>query len=139
VPDLIQPLMDDLAEWRKASSKAAKALVFPDENGEAWSKNYYGQWRSRSFNPAAPTGARVYDLRHGYASLLIREGVDLTEVADRMGHSPTMTTTHYAHVFKQHRKAKRVSMETLVKRARANIGQTSAGKRPETASMPKAA
>jgi integrase len=120
VPDLIQPLMDDLAEWRKASkSTAAKALVFPDENGEPWSKNYYGQWRSRMFQPPAPDGARVYDLRHGYASLLIREGVDLTEVADRMGHSPTMTTTHYAHVFKQHRKAKRVPMEKLVLTARA--------------------
>jgi hypothetical protein len=98
VPALIKPLMADLAAWKKATtaSTAAKALVFPDKHGEPWSKTAQGNFRNREFKPRAPEGARIYDLRHGYASLLIREGVDPAEVAERMGHSLTMTTAHLA-------------------------------------------
>jgi integrase len=119
IPQLIKPLMADLEAWHEASeSTAAKALVFPDEHGQPWSKNALGNWRIRIFQPSAPEGARPYDLRHGYASLLIREGVELTEVAERMGHSLTMTSTHYGHVFKQHRNKPREPMEKLVRKAR---------------------
>jgi len=51
--------------------------------------------------------------------MLIREGLDLAEVARRMGHSPTMTTQHYAHVFEQYREHKREPMERIVLAARA--------------------
>jgi site-specific recombinase XerD len=57
-------------------------------------------------------------LRHGYASLLIREGIDPEEVAERMGHSLTMTTAHYGHVFQQHRNKPREPMEKVVLDAR---------------------
>lgn len=41
--------------------------------------------------------ARVYDLRHGCASLLLSIGVSPTEVARRLGHSVQMLFTVYAH------------------------------------------
>jgi integrase len=119
IPELIKPLLGDLAAWREASrSTAAKALVFPDDDGGAWGRTALGNWRNREFKPRAPEGARIYDLRHGYASLLIREGVDPAEVAARMGHSLTMTTAHYAHVFQQHRNKPREPMEKVVLDAR---------------------
>lgn len=40
---------------------------------------------------------RVYDLRHGCASLLLSIGVSPTEVARRLGHSVQMLFTVYAH------------------------------------------
>lgn len=40
---------------------------------------------------------RVYDLRHGCASLLLTLGVSPTEVARRLGHSVQMLFTVYAH------------------------------------------
>src|SRR5207249_12340047 len=119
VPELIKPLRDDLKAWKAAAKRtSANDLVFPSDDGKAFSKTAYGNWRNRVFLPAAPEGSRIYDLRHGYASLLIREGVDLTEVADRLGHSPTMTTAHYAHVFKEYRSRPNQRMETLVRKAR---------------------
>ena len=118
VPKLIKPLRDDLAKWRKASDPKAGALVFPDDEGDPWTRWGLANWRRRSFKPNAPAKARPYDLRHGYASLLGREGIDTAEIARRMGHSPTMTTQHYLHVFEGYRDRPNQPMETLVNAAR---------------------
>lgn len=115
---LIATLASDLDEWR---TSASGALVFPDDDGAPWDHWTYANWRRRSFKPHAPAGARPYDLRHGFASLLVREGVDLAEVARRMGHSPTMTTQHYLHVFDAYRDRPREPMADVVAAARAGV------------------
>jgi hypothetical protein len=53
-------------------------------------------------------GARPYNLRHSFVSLLIHEGRSVVEVAQQAGHSPTMTLDVYAHVFDEFDIAERV-------------------------------
>ncbi len=118
VPKLIKPLRDDLAKWRTASNPKASALVFPDDEDNPWTRWVYANWRARSFKPNAPDKARPYDLRHAYASLLGREGIDTAEIARRMGNSPTMTTQHYLHVFEGYRDKPNQPMEAVIKAAR---------------------
>lgn len=45
----------------------------------------------------------VHGLRHSHASLLIRMGVPLNVISERLGHAtPSITLNTYAHVYKQH-------------------------------------
>jgi site-specific recombinase XerD len=44
---------------------------------------------------------RVYDLRHAYASLMIKSGLNVVEVAARLGHSPSVCLGTYAHVLEE--------------------------------------
>jgi integrase len=44
-------------------------------------------------------GARPYDLRHAFASLLIHEGrLSVVDIAAQLGHNPTVCLDTYAHV-----------------------------------------
>lgn len=56
----------------------------------------------RAFKPAITAAgighARLYDLRHTYASWLLQKGVPLAEVGRLMGHVSTQTTAIYAHL-----------------------------------------
>lgn len=122
VKPIIPALRDDLKAWRAACpDSSAGALVFGDEDGEPWSKTHYGNWRSRAFRPYVAKGFTPYSLRHGFASLLIRQGEDVATVADLMGNSPTMTTQHYTHVFKEYKGRRRETMATVVRKARSKL------------------
>jgi integrase len=55
-----------------------------------WRKTGYRNWRRRVFRPPVQAAGleitRPYDLRHAFASLLIREGrLSLAEIAEQMG------------------------------------------------------
>lgn len=54
---------------------------------------------------------RLHDLRHGYASVAVRQGVELKTIAGLLGHSDFATTMGYAHLGQEHiaRAAERVS------------------------------
>ena len=119
VRPLISPLVDDLSLWRKASGSATRrALLFPDAHGNLWPEQTYANWRSRVFNRVAPDDASPYSCRHGFASLLIREGKPLAEVSRLMGNSPTMTAQHYTHVMERYENQPPQPIEALVSSAR---------------------
>jgi integrase len=64
----------------------------------------YRRWRRRVFKSAILEAGldpetRVYDLRHAYASLMIKSGLNVVEVAARLGHAPSVCLGTYAHVF----------------------------------------
>ena len=63
-----------------------------------------------------------YSLRHAFASLRIREGLSIPEVAEQMGHSPQMTLTTYSHVIRELRGSPRVEMEEEIRSARESRG-----------------
>ena len=65
------------------------------ERTASWRDHDYRNSRKRHFRPTAGlTQARPYDLRHSFASLMLREGrVGDVDLASRLGHSPTMTLT----------------------------------------------
>ena len=132
--DLLAPLRADLAEWRLACGRpAGRALVFP-YSGRAWVNHDVHNWRRRVWKPALKacelSPAMVpYDLRHSFASLLIHEKrLSIVEIADQMGHAPTMTSDTYGHVMRELRGAEPVSAEEQIRRARARVfGERKAG------------
>ena len=100
---LLAPLRHDLAAWRLASGRPERgALVFPSDDGGIWSKAAYQSWRRRAFARAVTAAgiesARVYDLRHSFASLLLHEGRSVIDVARQLGHDARLTLTRYGHV-----------------------------------------
>jgi hypothetical protein len=46
-------------------------------------------------------GIRPYDLRHSFASLLLAAGQSVIDVADQLGHAPTLTPDTYGHVMRE--------------------------------------
>jgi len=65
----------------------------------------YKNWTRRVWH-AAREAAGVdpmppYDLHHAYASLQIRAGLSIPELAERLGHSPQMTVSTYTHVIRE--------------------------------------
>jgi integrase len=96
----------DLLEWQLASGRPQRlTLVFPAGSGHVWSEHDYRNWRRRVFRPAAKAaglpGVRPYDLRHSFASLLLAAGRSVIDVADQLGHAPTLTLETYGHVMRE--------------------------------------
>jgi integrase len=116
VPKLIAPLMADLAEWR-ASPNGSK-LVFPGDDGRAWTDTAYGNWRNRAWKECAPAANVIYDLRHGYSLMLAREGVQVSDAAKRMGHKPATHLAHYEHFLDDLREQHAEPLEAVVKKCR---------------------
>jgi len=124
---LLAPLRQDLVEWQLASGRPDDdAFVFPAASGGVWQLHDWQNWRRRVFAPAAAAlgldGAVPYDLRHSFASLLIHEGrLSVVEIAQQLGHSPTMTLNTYGHVIAELAEAEKVSAEDLIREAREKI------------------
>ncbi len=143
VKALIPALVDDLAGWRRTSDRTKPSdLVIGQPDGSPWTKTDYGNFRARVFKKHLPAeahvGARVYDLRHGYGSLLIRQGIDVAQVAKQMGNSPRTMTEHYTHVFDDYH-GKPNAMADVVAAARGHFEDTSSTDIEGRAGMPKAA
>jgi len=125
--DLVSPLRDDLSYWRLASTPAdPDAFVFARADGALWREDDWRNWRKRIFAPAARAigiaSPRAYDLRHSFASLLIHEGrLSIVELAEQLGHNPTMCLSTYAHVMAELRGAPKVSAEEHIKAARNTV------------------
>ena len=122
--DLLGALRDDLDGWLRTEGFPIRGTpLFRSEDG-SWFKPYdWNNWRKRRFYPATEAVGlgrpRPYDLRHSFASLLIREGsTSIVELAEQLGHSPTETLKTYAHVFAEHRRKPRVPAEQLIAEAR---------------------
>ncbi len=97
--------------------------MFPRSDGAPWRRDDWNNGRSRYFTPATEHASldrpRPYDLRHSFASLLIREQrTSIVEFAQQLGHAPTMTLNTYAHVVAEHRRAEPVDVADWIRRAR---------------------
>jgi integrase len=123
---LLPPLADDLTAWRTAcSSPSDDALIFATAEGGPWTQHGWRNWARNHFRPAAAAagveGARAYDLRHSFCSLLLYEGRTIVEVARQAGHAPSMSLDTYQHVMDELDGAERVPAEEQIRRARANL------------------
>jgi len=129
--DLLAGLAEDLRDWAVRNSVADReALVFSRPDGRPWRTDDWNNWRNRHFFPAAKAAGlgrpRPYDLRHSFASLLIREQrTSIVELADQLGHAPTMTLNTYAHVFAEHRREEPVNVDEWIAHAREAARQPS--------------
>ncbi len=126
---ILGPLADDLDTYREATSAATSDIVFPTATGQLWSDHAWRNWRRRVFQPTARsvgvTGARPYDLRHSFVSLLIAEGRSIIDVARQAGHSASMTLDTYGHIFDEldHRD-RRTAEQRIIDARRASLRPT---------------
>jgi integrase len=124
---LLVPLRDDLATWRAACREPSLSTpVFPSAAGTFWRATDWRNWRKRVYKPVATEvgidGARPYDLRHAFASLLIHEGrLSVVEIAAQLGHNPTVCLDTYAHVMAEERDGEHISAEEQIVQARAAL------------------
>jgi integrase len=120
---LLRPLADDLGAYRQLAAASPLGLVFPSSARDHWQDHDWRNWRRRVFQPAAAAigliGARPYDLRHSFVSLLIHEGLSIVDVAAQAGHSPQTCLTRYAHVFAEFDATDRRPAEAVITEARA--------------------
>jgi integrase len=125
--DLLPAVRDDLASWLAASvGPRADDRRFPRGDGQWLRLDDWNNWRNRHFHPATRAVGlgtpRAYDLRHSFASLLIREGqTSIVEIAEQLGHSATETLKTYAHVFSEYRRQPRVPANELIAQAREQV------------------
>ncbi len=115
------PLKQDLAEHRLLMGRP-DGLIFPRRDGEPWRRTDVNNWRRRVWHGAREeAGVQLlppYDLRHAFASLQIRAGLSLPELAEQLGHAPQMTLATYAHVMRELKGLPRLSAEAQIQAAR---------------------
>jgi len=76
-------------------------LVFTTAAGKPIRRGSFGDiWRAAVKAAGAPTGTGMHQLRHYYASLLIRHGESVKTVQARLGHaSASQTLDTYSHLW----------------------------------------
>jgi integrase len=101
-------------------------LVFPGRDGRPCDDGRYRRWRSRKFDPACREagldGVTPYSLRHAFASLLVKSGHNVVEVAAQLGHGPGVTLSTYAHLLDSLGDG-RVDADAEIRRARERIAE----------------
>ena len=86
---------------RKGSPYLQSGLVFTNTFGGPIQQHPFATvWETARAGAELPTWATPHDLRHYYASLLIRSGASVKVVQSRLGHaSATTTLDTYGHLF----------------------------------------
>lgn len=97
------PLLDILAEHKERQRTASK--LFSEDfrvcGGERPLRDTSIDKHNRAFATAADLPhIRIHDFRHTHASLLVNEGINIQEIARRLGHSNVqMTWNTYSHLY----------------------------------------
>lgn len=92
---LNRTVLECLTQWR-AQSPHGGLLVFPGRGGKRLD-NVNSSWRALMKAARIP-GFRFHDMRHDFASRLVRAGVDLNTVRELLGHADLKMTLRYAHL-----------------------------------------
>jgi integrase len=122
--DLLEPVKRDIRAYLLETGIRA-GLLFPRADGKPWRSHDWKNWTRRVWHTARE-GAAIetlppYDLRHAFASLQVRAGVSIPELAEQMGHSPAMTLNTHSHVIRELKGEPIVSAEEQVERARKDL------------------
>jgi integrase len=74
-----------------------------------------GIWRRARVAAGQPEDVTLHDLRHYHASLLIRRGLNVKDVQERLGHaSPTETLETYSHLWPDSNERTRQALEEAI-------------------------
>jgi integrase len=91
------------ARWLESPGKGPDDFVFTNSVGNALDYRKVGEaFRTavRRSGVRADGRLSLHSLRHGYASLLIADGLDVVFVSRQLGHAdPGVTLSVYAHLF----------------------------------------
>lgn len=123
--DLLEPVRLDVREYLLATGIRG-GILFPRRDGDPWRLHDYQNWRRRVSTQARESvgieALPPYDLRHAFASLQIRAGMSIPELAEQLGHSPQMTVMTYTHVIRELKGEPRMAAEEQIIRARSAAG-----------------
>ena len=86
-------LLDDMRRYRKEG----ESLVFPGRLPDQPLRDIHRTWASVCA-AAGIRNARIHDLRHTFASVLVSSGLSLPIIAALLGHAELRSTQRYAHV-----------------------------------------
>lgn len=90
-------------------------LVFTSEVGTPIDPDNLKRARYRLADVAGVPRVRLHDLRHLYASLMIKRGFSASELAERLGHArSSFTLDVYTHLFEEQKEAAAVSLMELL-------------------------
>lgn len=93
-------------------------LVFTDEHGDALRRTRFSRevWRPAVEAAGVRRGTGFHDLRHYYASLLIRHGESIKTVQRRLGHATAAETLDtYAHLWPDSEDRTRSAVDSVLK------------------------
>lgn len=110
LPDVIA---FELSEHLRNFPPAADGLIFTRADGRPIPRAAIGgAWRTAAKNAKLPEGVTFHDLRHFYASLLIRHGESVKVVQTRLGHaSAAVTLDVYGHLWPDSEDRTRAAVE----------------------------
>ena len=97
------------------------------------------QRRRMPTSSSSPAPTVAYDLRHSFASLLMHEGrLSIVELAEQMGHNPTMCLSTYAHVMAElrHRRSARRIRSRAARAVVNESGESGPGPNPAQEQIP---
>jgi integrase len=121
---LLAPLAQEVRESRLAMGRPSDAtLILLGDAGRPWGKANWNMWARDRWAPACRSVGldhvpRPYDLRHGFASLLLAEGRQQLYVARQLGHSLAVLTSTYAHLIDEFEEGSKVDAELVIAQAR---------------------
>ncbi|WP_195210497.1 site-specific integrase [Actinomarinicola tropica] len=106
--DLDERTVDALRSWRLVREQEATLAglkvsedetVFACPDGSLTHPDYFSQVFDRHLATSELPRIRFHDLRHTLATILLKAGVHVKVVSERLGHSsPAFTMTVYQHV-----------------------------------------
>ena len=91
-------------------------LVFTTASGSPLRRSHFSRhWREAVAAAGAPDGTTFHDLRHFYASLLIRHGESVKVVQSRLGHATAAETLDtYSHLWPDSEDRTRAAVDTVL-------------------------
>ncbi|MFC5141027.1 tyrosine-type recombinase/integrase [Actinomycetospora rhizophila] len=116
---LPQVVVEELAEHvRRFPSSHPDGLVFTVGNGSGLRRTAFSRvWRPMVAAAGAPVGTGFHDLRHYFASLLIRHGESVKTVQSRLGHATAAETLDtYSHLWPDSDDRTREAVDTVLRR-----------------------
>ena len=124
--DWVEPARRDVTEYIVAMG-LRRGPLFPRADGSPWLLHDYKNWCRRVWHRAREAAGidrlPPYDLRHAFASLHIRAGMSIPELAEQMGHAPAMTLATYTHVIRELKGLPAVSAAEQIDQARTARGR----------------
>lgn len=106
---------DEGSHW-KSRSPQETGLVFPSTVGRFQLPCTLLKIFKRLMEQAQVPRIRFHDLRHTAATLLVRKGVPIKVVADRLGHQDaSLTLRVYTHVYEEQRREATYNLTDLLK------------------------
>ena len=84
---------------RLSAGRAPREPLLRRDDGDAWKPAQYQRGFKAALDRAKLESISLHELRHSYASAMVRNGAPLIVVAEALGHSGTrMAEKHYAHL-----------------------------------------